>query len=274
MQKPKKERIDTLLVQLELAENTDEAARYVMAGMVVADDHRVDKPGQLFPADSVIRLKAHNKFASRGGLKLEKAAEEFQIDFQGRTVIDIGASTGGFTDVTLKAGAAKVFAVDTGKGQLDPRLARDERVTVLDATNFRTIPYETINSKADIFVCDVSFISLSKIIPACVQFCTEDSQAVFLIKPQFEAEKNEVGRGGIVYDRSVHERVISQVITWGAESGFAMCGLCTSPIKGAKGNIEYLVYFRYNVQLAETDTERIVNRVVYENHIYSRQTPR
>ncbi len=274
MQKPKKERIDTLLVQLELAENTDEAARYVMAGLVVADDHRVDKPGQLFAADSVIRLKARNKFASRGGLKLEKAAEEFQIDFQGKTVIDIGASTGGFTDVALKAGAAKVFAVDTGKGQLDPRLARDERVTVLDATNFRTIPYETINTKADIFVCDVSFISLSKIIPACVQFCTEDSQAVFLIKPQFEAEKNEVGRGGIVFDRSVHERVIRQVITWGAESGFAMCGLCTSPIKGAKGNIEYLVYFRYNVQLAETDTERIVNRVVYENHCYSRQTPR
>jgi len=274
MQKPKKDRIDNLLVHLDLAETTDEAARFVMAGLVVVDDHRVDKPGQMFPADSVVRLKAHNKFASRGGLKLEKAVDEFLIDFKGKTVIDIGASTGGFTDVAINAGAAKIFAVDTGKGQLDPRLARDERVKVLDATNFRTIPYETIGTKADIFVCDVSFISLSMIIPACVQFCKEDSEAVFLIKPQFEAERNEVGRGGIVFDRSVHERVISQVITWGAESGFTFFGLCTSPIKGAKGNIEYLVYFRYNVQLDEPDIQSIVSRVVYENHSYSRQTPR
>jgi 23S rRNA (cytidine1920-2'-O)/16S rRNA (cytidine1409-2'-O)-methyltransferase len=274
MQKPKKDRIDNLLVHLDLAENTDEAARFIMAGLVVVDDHRADKPGQMFPTDSVVRLKAHNKFASRGGLKLEKAAEEFQINFDGKTVIDIGASTGGFTDVALKAGAAKVFAVDTGKGQLDPRLTRDERVTVLDATNFRTIPYETINAKADIFVCDVSFISLSMIIPSCVQFCAENAEAAFLIKPQFEAEKIEVGRGGIVFDRSVHERVIKQVIAWGAESGFGFFGLCTSPIRGAKGNIEYLVHFRYNIQSAETDIDSIVNRVVYENHSYSRQTAR
>jgi len=268
MQKPKKERIDSLLVQLDLAENADEAARLIMAGLVVVNDHRADKPGQTVPSDSIVRLKAHNKFASRGGLKLEKAADEFQIDFKDKTVIDIGASTGGFTDVALKYGAAKVFAVDTGKGQLDPRLARDERVTVLDATNFRTIPYETIDTKADVFVCDVSFISLSKIIPACVQFCHENSVAVFLIKPQFEAERNEVDRGGIVNDRSVHERVISRVITWGGGCGFALAGLCASPIKGAKGNIEYLAYFRYNVQLVPQQTESIIRKVVYEEYCY------
>lgn len=270
----KKTRIDERLIALDLAEDKDEAARLLMAGLVVADDHRVDKPGEMVANEAVIRLKHHNKFASRGGLKLEKAVNEFNIDLSGKVVIDIGASTGGFTDVALTNDAAKVFAVDTGRGQLDPRLARDQRVTVLDDTNFRTIDFETIGVKADIFVCDVSFISLKKIIPACVQFCGDRTEAVFLIKPQFEALRHEVDKGGIVRDVSVRKRVIKEIIDSAAESGFYVSGLCVSPIKGAKGNVEYLVYFVYNVKDRKSVTEDIINRVVDEEYSYNCQTAR
>ncbi|MGE4319096.1 MAG: TlyA family RNA methyltransferase [Deferribacterales bacterium] len=274
MASPKKERIDSLLVSLELVGDIDEARRFIMAGLVVADDHRVDKAGDMVSSDAVIRLKSHNKYASRGGLKLEKAVSEFHINFQNKTVIDIGASTGGFTDVALTNGASRVFAVDTGRGQLDPRLSRDERVTVLDNTNFRTVDFSVIGSHSDIFVCDVSFISLKMIIPACRQFARDGSEAVFLIKPQFEAMKQEVGRGGIVTDRSVHERVIREVIGYGGESGFSLRGLCMSPIKGAKGNIEYLVYFVYNDVVFDDKIENIISRVVNEEYSYSCQAPR
>lgn len=271
MGKPRKERIDILLVSAGLAADQKEAARFVMAGQVVADDHRVDKPGTKVNADSVIRLKNHIPYVGRGGLKLEKALTAFDIDFRNKTVIDIGASTGGFTDVALQNGAGRVYSVDTGKGQLDPKLARDERVVVLDETNFRTIQYETIGEKADIMVADVSFISLSKIFPSCVQFA-ENTLCVFLIKPQFEAKPGEVDKGGIVNDRSVHERVIMEVAKYGADNGFFLRGLCASPIKGAKGNIEYLACFVYNAP-AETELNE-VSRVVYEEYCYYSQTPR
>lgn len=265
----KKERIDSILVSLELAQDIDEARRFVMAGLVVADDHRVDKAGDMVAADAVVRLKHHNKYASRGGLKLERAVEAFMLDFKDKTVIDIGASTGGFTDVSLVNGAARVFAVDTGRGQLDPRLSRDERVRVLDNTNFRTLDFETIGTHTDFFVCDVSFISLKLIIPSCVKFC-KDTKAVFLIKPQFEAMRREVDKGGIVNDKSVHERVIREVVGSAAESGFSLFGLCASPIKGAKGNIEYLSYFVYNADMLDINIDSIIGRVVNEDYCYSR----
>lgn len=270
----KKERIDELLVHLDLAEDRAEAARLLMAGLVVVDDHRVDKPGELISKEAVIRLKHHNKFASRGGLKLEKAVNEYGISFEGKTVIDIGASTGGFTDVALSKGAEKVFAVDTGRGQLDPRLSRDQKVTVLDETNFRTIDFSVIGTKADVFVCDVSFISLKKIFPACVQFCRDGSEAVFLIKPQFEALRHEVDKGGIVRDASVRKRVIAEAIDSASSLGFCVRGLCSSPIRGAKGNIEYLVYFVYNDAYRGTVTEDIIDRVVDEEYSYHSQTAR
>ena len=270
---PKKQRIDALLVDMELAESIDEARRLIMAGLVVADDHRVDKAGDLVAPEAVVRLKSHNKYASRGGLKLEKAVTVFGVNITDKTVIDIGASTGGFTDVALSNGAKSVYAVDTGRGQLDPRLARDERVTVLDDTNFRNIPFETIGEKADLFVCDVSFISLQKIIPACVQFAGR-SEAVFLIKPQFEALRHEVGKGGIVTDKSVHGRVIKEVIDCGRNNGFSLYGLCVSPIKGAKGNIEYLVYFVYNAPESGDNIDNIIEKVVHEEYSYCRQASR
>lgn len=272
MAKIRKERIDRLLVEKGLVEDTEEAAKFLMAGLVVADDHRVDKPGDMVSAEAVVRLKQHIPYVSRGGLKLEKAVREFHLSFKDKTVIDIGASTGGFTDVAIQNGAKMVYAVDTGRGQLDPKLSRDERVKVLDNTNFRNIPYETIGEKADIFVADVSFISLKMIFPACVQFAG-DSVCAFLIKPQFEAARGEVDKGGIVTDRSVHERVIMEVIRCGAENGFSLHGLCTSPVKGAKGNIEYLACFVYNAPV-QADLQAVISRVVYEEYSYYSQTPR
>jgi 23S rRNA (cytidine1920-2'-O)/16S rRNA (cytidine1409-2'-O)-methyltransferase len=271
--KVKKERIDKLLIDLGLAADKSEALRFLMAGLVVVDDHRVDKPGDLVKPDSDIRLKDRVPYVSRGGLKLEKAVKVFNLDFNDKVVIDIGASTGGFTDVALRNGAARVYAVDTGRGQLDPKLVRDSRVTVLDETNFRTVEYDVIGEKADIFVCDVSFISLKMIISSCVQF-SQSSRAVFLIKPQFEAKRDEVGKGGIVRDKTVHERVIKEVIDCAEENSFSLMGLCVSPVKGAKGNIEYLVYFLYNDSAESAYDKDIIRQVVYEEYSYNRETTR
>lgn len=269
MAKVRKERIDKLLVERDLAEDVKEAQKFLMAGLVVVDDHRVDKAGTIVRDTSEIRLKSsHIPYVSRGGLKLEKALKVFPISFNGKTVIDIGASTGGFSDVVLQNGASKVYSIDIGKGQLDPKVYNDERVTVLDSTNFRNIEFETIGEKADMFVADVSFISLSMIFPSCTQFA-EKSECVFLIKPQFESKPGEVEKGGIVHDRSIHERVIMEVVHYGREAGFGLSGLCTSPIKGAKGNVEYLGYFVYNALADIAGLEEIIRQVVYEEYCYS-----
>jgi 23S rRNA (cytidine1920-2'-O)/16S rRNA (cytidine1409-2'-O)-methyltransferase len=265
----KKERIDLLL-----AESQEHAARLVMAGLAVADDHRIDKPGQLVDRGASIRLKEHLPFVSRGGLKLRKALEVFELDFSNKSVIDVGSSTGGFTDVALQNGAAMVFAIDSGTNQIHEKLKNDPRVVSLEQTNFRTIPFETVGVKADIIVSDVSFISLRMIIPSCVQFCREGTQAVLLIKPQFEAARHEVGKGGIVADVSVHKRVIAEVIASAQENGFSFFGLTASPVKGAKGNVEYLAYFVYNLPSAETDISEVIRKVADENGSYSRKTSR
>ncbi|PLX68311.1 MAG: TlyA family rRNA (cytidine-2'-O)-methyltransferase [Denitrovibrio sp.] len=268
MAKNRKQRIDKLLVEKGLVADVNEAARFLMAGLVVVDDHRVDKPGTQVDPASDIRLKQHIPYVSRGGLKLEKALTSFNINFKDKTVIDIGASTGGFSDVALQNGAAKIFAIDIGRGQLDPKVSNNPKVTVLDNTNFRNIQYKTLGCTADIFIADVSFISLSMIIPACVQFAKE-SECVFLIKPQFEAKPGEVDKGGIVNDRSVHERVIMEVIACGDANGFFLHGLTASPIKGAKGNVEYLAHFVYNAHAEETSLKEVIRRVVYEQYCYN-----
>ena len=273
MAKVRKERIDKLLVELGLATDVAEAARFLMAGLVVVNDHRVDKAGTKVSAESDIRLKTHIPYVSRGGLKLEKAISAFDITFQDKTVVDIGASTGGFSDVALQNGAAKVFSIDIGRGQLDPKVYNNPKVTVLDETNFTKIDFDVIGVKADLFVADVSFISLEKIISACVQFA-EKSECVFLIKPQFEAGHGEVEKGGIVHDRSVHERVIMEVVNYGEENGFSLHGLCASPIKGAKGNVEYLAYFVYNAHSEGIEIKNTINKVVYEEYCYYSQTTR
>jgi 23S rRNA (cytidine1920-2'-O)/16S rRNA (cytidine1409-2'-O)-methyltransferase len=270
----KKERLDLLLVEYGLAESQEHAKRLIMAGLAVADDHRVDKPGQLISREAVLRLKETLPYVSRGGLKLEKAVSAFCLDFTDKTVLDIGSSTGGFTDLALQKGALKVFAVDVGTNQLHEKLKKDSRVISLEQTNFRTIPFETIGEKIDIIVSDVSFISLSMIIPSCVQFCKDGTEAVFLIKPQFEAERGEIGKNGIVTDTSVHERVIQYIAGCAGESSFFFHGLTQSPIRGAKGNLEYPAYFVYNQPSDSGDSAEIIRRVVNENYIYSSKTSR
>jgi len=273
MAKAKKERIDKLLVELGLAADTGEAARFLMAGLVVADEHRVDKPGAMVRTDSSVRLKYHIPYVSRGGLKLEKALSVFNISFHGKTVIDIGASTGGFSDVALQNGASKVYCVDVGRGQLDPKIQHDKRVTVLDSTDFRKITFSDIGEKADIIIGDVSFISLEKILERCAEFA-EKTECVFLIKPQFEAKPGEVDKGGIVSDKDVHERVIAEVTGYASAYGFFTHGLTVSPVKGAKGNVEYLAYFVYNEVADGADIKEIIRQVVYEEYSYCSQASR
>lgn len=268
MAKLKKQRLDHLLVENDLAESIDQARRFIMAGIVIVDDHRIDKAGTLIDPNSVIRVKEKLPFVSRGGFKLAKAVREFSIDFKGAIVIDIGASTGGFTDVALQNGAQKVFAVDVGQAQLHRNMEIHPKVINLDKTNFRTIEFDTIGENADIMVSDVSFISLAKIIPSTVQFCQPNSQLIVLIKPQFEAERDEVGIGGIVTELSVHERVLTNTVRMTEGHGYRLQGLTPSPIKGAKGNIEYLAYFKYNgdVTINEADFKNLLMKVIYENH--------
>lgn len=270
----KKERLDLLLVEYGLAESKDHAARLIMAGLAVVDDHRVDKAGQLINRDAVVRLKETLPYVSRGGLKLEKAVDSFKVDFKEKIVLDIGSSTGGFTDIALQNGAEKVFAVDVGTNQLHEKLRRDPRVISLEQTNFRTIDFSTIGETVDIIVSDVSFISLELIIPSAIQFCHKATEAVFLIKPQFEADKHEIGKNGIVTEINVHKRVLERIIGYTIDKGFGFFGLAPSPIKGAKGNVEYLAYFVYNHQSDPVNLKEVIKQVADENYIYYCKTPR
>ena len=183
MKKEPKERIDLLMVEFGLAESQEHAKKLIMAGLSVADDHRIDKPGQLVRRSAVLRLKETLPYVGRGGLKLEKGADDFFVDFSGKTVLDVGASTGGFTDFALTRGAEKVYAVDVGTNQLHEKLKRNIKVINLEQTNFRNINYDKIGEKVDIIVSDVSFISLSMIIPSCEQFAKNETDMILLIKP-------------------------------------------------------------------------------------------
>jgi len=258
-----KKRLDILLVDRGFADSREKARALIMSGNVYTDNYLLDKPGIRIPEDISVYIKETLPFVSRGGLKLDKAKSVFGIDFNGKTVLDIGASTGGFTDVALQNGAKKVLAVDVGKNQLHYSLTKDLRVVNLQKVNFRNIEFEHIGEKCDIIVCDVSFISLSMIIPKVILFCHEVTKVVFLIKPQFEAEKGEVGKNGVVRDINVHERVISKVISIAEEFGLQFTGLAKSPIKGPKGNVEYLSYFMYGENINITDNVgKIIKRVV------------
>ncbi len=267
-----KERLDKLLIDLELAENIDKARRLVMAGKVVVNDHRIDKPGTKIDTNSEIRLKKQIPYVSRGGLKLEKAVKTFSVDINNKIVMDIGASTGGFTDVALKYGAKKVYAVDVGKAQLHHKLLTDDRVVNLENTNFRYLPEDVINDKVDLFVTDVSFISLTKIIPKIYELSGENSIFIPLIKPQFEAEKNQVENKGLVTNPETHKNIILKIYEFALKHSFELKGLIKSPVKGAKGNTEYLAYFKYcdKKELKfEKNIDEIVKKVVYENHCHN-----
>jgi 23S rRNA (cytidine1920-2'-O)/16S rRNA (cytidine1409-2'-O)-methyltransferase len=215
-----------------------------MAGSVLLDDQPATKPGQMAPAGSRVRVKDSLPYVSRGGLKLEAALDAFAVDPAGLVVADVGASTGGFSDCLLQRGAAHVYAIDVGYGQLAWQLRQDSRVTSLERTNVRNLSGLPGGVRADLAVVDVSFIGLDLVLPAVARLLQPDGQAIVLIKPQFEAGKGHVGKGGVVRDPVVHRHVLARVLAWAAGHGWATAGLIRSPITGPKGNIEFLALLR------------------------------
>ncbi|HHW21939.1 MAG TPA: TlyA family RNA methyltransferase [Clostridiaceae bacterium] len=238
-----KERLDVILYNRGFFESREKAKAAVMAGMVYVNGERCDKPGLSFDPGCEIEIKGNPiPYVSRGGLKLDKAIKEFGITLEGLTCVDVGASTGGFTDVMLKNGAAKVYAVDVGYGQLAWELRNDSRVVCMERTNFRYVTSEQIKEPIDFGSADVSFISLKLILPPLKALLKPEGRVVCLIKPQFEAGREKVGKKGVVRDPKVHEEVINDVIRSATEMGFSVMGLTWSPITGPEGNIEYLLY--------------------------------
>lgn len=234
-----------MAVEQGLAESREKAKVLIMSGLVYADNQKADKPGDLFPEDAALELRGQGpRYVSRGGLKLEKAVAEFDLSLSGLVCMDIGASTGGFTDCMLQNGAAKVYAVDVGYGQLAWGLRNDPRVVNLERTNARYLTQELVPEEIDFFSVDVSFISLTLILPALRPLMKADGRAVCLIKPQFEAGREKVGKKGVVRDRAVHREVIEKIVSFALEHGFSVLGLTYSPVKGPEGNIEYLVYLQ------------------------------
>ncbi|MDD7333093.1 MAG: TlyA family RNA methyltransferase [Lachnospiraceae bacterium] len=238
-----KERLDVLLVQRGLAPSREKAKTMIMAGNVFVNNNREDKAGATFAKDCQIEIHGSTlKYVSRGGLKLEKAMTHWDISLAGKVCMDIGASTGGFTDCMLQNDAAKVYAVDVGYGQFAWKLRQDPRVVCMEKTNIRYVTPEDIGDALDFASVDVSFISLTKVLKPARALLKDGGQMVCLIKPQFEAGREKVGKKGVVRDKAVHEEVIDRVIDFALETGFSVHNLEYSPIKGPEGNIEYLVY--------------------------------
>ena len=237
-----KERIDVIIADRGLCESREKAKVLIMAGLVSVNGLKIDKPGTKIDSDSLIEIKEQSEFVSRGGYKLKKAIQTFDIDLKGRICADIGASTGGFTDCMLKNGASKIYAVDVGYGQLAWELRNDPRVINLERTNARYLSSEIIPEGLDFFSVDVAFISLSKILPAVSSLMNPEAECVCLIKPQFEAGREFVGKKGVVRDKTVHLNVINNIIKVVDDIGLVVKGLTYSPIKGPEGNIEYLIF--------------------------------
>ena len=251
-----KERLDVLLVNRGLAASREKAKTIIMSGDVFVNGQREDKAGSTFDDKCDIEVRGNKlKYVSRGGLKLEKAVNEFDLGLEGLTCMDIGASTGGFTDCMLQNGAVKVYSIDVGHGQLDWKLRNDERVICMEKTNFRYIKPEDIGEQIDFASCDVSFISLTKILLPARALLKDEGRMVLLIKPQFEAGREKVGKKGVVRDESVHAEVIEKIVRFALISGFDILRLDYSPIKGPEGNIEYLIYLRKN----KSQDERVLS---------------
>lgn len=259
----KKKRLDVLLFEQGYAESREKAKAIIMSGIVYVDNQKSDKPGTAYPENCRIEVRGNTlKYVSRGGLKLEKAMKVFDIDLTDAVAMDIGASTGGFTDCMLQNGAKKVFSIDVGYGQLAWKLRQDDRVVNLEDTNFRYVTDEQITEPIDFFSVDVSFISLKLILPNARKFLKDNCTAVCLIKPQFEAGRENVGKNGVVRDPAVHCEVIDNIIGFCLENGFSVLGLDYSPVKGPAGNIEYLIYIRKSeapVSALEFDSQSVVS---------------
>jgi len=235
-------RIDLLLVERGLVSTTEKARALILAGEVTADEKVVDKPGAMVRDDAPIHLLEKPPFVSRGGIKLAHALDQFQLDVNSLVVLDVGASTGGFSDCVLKRGASRVYAVDVGYGQLDYRLRIDPRVVVMERVNAR-YPF-SLPEAIDLATVDLSFISLEKVVPNIAALLRQGGEMICLVKPQFEAARHEVGKGGLIKEPQVHARVLGKFITWAIENGFRIGGLTPSPIPGASGNREFFVLLK------------------------------
>jgi 23S rRNA (cytidine1920-2'-O)/16S rRNA (cytidine1409-2'-O)-methyltransferase len=237
-----KQRLDNLVLEHGLAPSIEKARALIMAGQVVVGDHTVDKAGQQVAIDADIRLRGESlPYVSRGGLKLRRALEQFGVDVTGLVAVDVGSSTGGFTDCLLQAGAVKVFAIDVGYGQLAWKLQQDPRVVSMERTNIRSVTPDQLEEAPELAVVDASFISLSKVLPATVGLLKPGGRIIALIKPQFEVGRGEVGEGGVVRDPAAHEKVVEDVRRTAQNLGLTVAGLCESPITGADGNREFLI---------------------------------
>jgi 23S rRNA (cytidine1920-2'-O)/16S rRNA (cytidine1409-2'-O)-methyltransferase len=243
MRKPIKIRLDRLLVDRGIVESRERGQALILAGQVLVNGLKRDKAGALVPEDADIRVTGEQlPYVSRGGLKLEAALREFAVDVAGKTALDVGASTGGFTDCLLQHGCRKVFSVDVGYGQMAWKLRQDQRVVAIERTNIRQIDPTIVSEPVDIVVIDVSFISLDKVLPSIMRFLNPASELITLIKPQFEVGRDKVGKGGIVRDEAAREEAVARVRAFVQEQGFDVKGVIPSPITGQDGNVEYLLY--------------------------------
>lgn len=263
-----KQRLDVILIEKGLAASREKAKAMIMSGIVYVNGQKEDKAGSTFDekAADTVEVRGNTlKYVSRGGLKLEKAMECFALSLEGKTCMDVGASTGGFTDCMLQNGAVKVFSIDVGRGQLDWKLRNDERVVCMEKTNMRYVKPEDIGVLVDFVSIDVSFISLTKILNPVKACLKENGEVVCLIKPQFEAGREKVGKKGVVRDTKVHEEVIDQIMKFASSIGFSLLHLDFSPIKGPEGNIEYLLHLK-NQQACDQIDEGNIAEVVKASH--------
>ena len=266
-EKAKKERLDILLVKNGLMDSRERAKRAIMAGEVLVDEQRIDKAGTLVKTDAKIRLLGNDMpYVSRGGLKLEKAIKEFGVDLNGKVMADIGASTGGFTDCALQNGAVKVYAIDVGYGQLAWKLRSDSRVINMERTNIRYVTPDDIGEPLDFASIDVAFISLTKVLGVAKELLQDNGELIALIKPQFEAGRENVGKKGVVKDPKIHESVIKSVIEFSRSIGFVPTMLTYSPVKGPEGNIEYLVRLSKDASSEGNISENLILETVKEAH--------
>ena len=263
-----KKRLDILLFEQGFADSREKAKRLIMSGIVYVDNIKEDKAGSTFSEDAVIEVRGKTmKYVSRGGLKLEKAMQNFDITLDGTVCMDVGASTGGFTDCMLQNGAVKVYSVDVGHGQLDWKLRNDERVICMEKTNIRYVTPADIDDILDFASIDVSFISLTKVLTPVRELLKEDGEVVCLVKPQFEAGREKVGKKGVVRDKSVHKDVIREVIAYASANGYRILDLDFSPVKGPEGNIEYLLHLRKVEGASESAiTDDKISEVVELSH--------
>ncbi len=252
----RKKRLDILLSERGLVESPHRAQGLIMAGQVLVDDEVVDKPGKLVSLYAQVTIREGLPYVSRGGIKLEHALNRFQVDVTGKIVADVGASTGGFTDCLLHGGARRVYAIDVGYGQLAWRLRQDPRVVVLERTNIRYL--ETLPEPIDLFTVDVAFISLELVLPKVVNLLQPKGEIIALIKPQFEAGREQVGEGGVVKDPTVHRSVLEKILAWAKNNSLRIQGVTPSPLKGPAGNLEFFSYLSRDQSLESINTEEAI----------------